>query len=137
MPSGDALVLVEDQRARADETHLAGDDVEQLRKLVQGGSPKPAPDAGHARIGGDLEQPLLGLVAIPQRVLQVLGVGDHGAELEHVEASAMAANAQLAEEDRTAAVELDGDCDRDHQRRHRQQPERCTHEIEASLDRGG
>ena len=58
------------------------------------------PIARHARVLGDLEQPVLRLVAVAQRVLHRIRVGDHRAELEHVEAPAVAPDAQLAEEHR-------------------------------------
>ena len=57
----DAAVLVGYQRARADEAHLAAQDVEQLGQLVERAAAQQPPGPGHARVVGDLEQPV-GLV---------------------------------------------------------------------------
>src|SRR5204862_279712 len=46
----------------------------------------------------------------------------------------VSADAQLAEEDRPAAVELDGDREGDHQRRDREQAYRSPDEVEGLLD---
>ena len=57
MPRLDVPVLVEDERARADERHLARDDVEELRQLVDPPAPQEAPDARDARVVRHLEHP--------------------------------------------------------------------------------
>ena len=57
----DLRVLVEDERARADEAHLAAQDVEQLRQLVERRAAQEAADARDPRVVGDLEQ-AVGLV---------------------------------------------------------------------------
>src|SRR5437763_517397 len=123
-------------RAWPDQAHLAYEDVQELWQLVERAPPQPPPHAGHARVFGDLEESLLRLVAVPERVLQRLGVGHHGAELEHVEAPAVAPDAQLAEEHGPAAVELDRDRYRDQQGRDRQQADGRANQIERALDRG-
>src|SRR5947208_68637 len=69
VPAPDALVLLDDQRARTDEAHLAPDDVEQLGQLIQRGLAQEPAHARDARVLGDLEQPLLCLVAVAERVL--------------------------------------------------------------------
>ena len=62
VPALDLAVLVEHERARADEAHLAAQHVRQLRKLVERGAAQEPPDARDARVVGDLEQ-AVGLVA--------------------------------------------------------------------------
>ena len=54
----DAAVLVLDQRARADEAHLAAQHVPQLGQLVERRAPQDAPHTGDPRVVGDLEQPV-------------------------------------------------------------------------------
>src|ERR1700735_4393771 len=107
MPSLDALILVEDQRTRPNQAHLAAQHVEQLGQLVQGGLSQEVADARYPGILGDLEEALLGFVAIDQGVLELLGFGDHRAELEQPEATLVAPDPHLAEEDGTFGVELD------------------------------
>ena len=130
-----ALVLLDHERARADEAHLAAHDVEQLRQLVQRGACAASRPTRVTRgSSAILNRPSCASLRSRSDVLHRLGVGDHRAELEHVEALAVAADAQLAEEHRAAAVELDRDRDRDQQRRDREQPERGADEVEGALE---
>src|SRR5262245_27894370 len=55
-PVGDARVLVERQGPRADEAHVALEDVDELRQLVERQPPERSSDAGDARIVPGLEQ---------------------------------------------------------------------------------
>ena len=50
-------VLVDHQRPRADEAHLAAQDVEELGELVERGAAQERADARDARVVRDLEQP--------------------------------------------------------------------------------
>ena len=59
-----------------------------------------------------LNSPVAGLVERPQLVLARLGVDDHRAELEDPEVPTVAADSDLAEEDRTARVQADRQRDR-------------------------
>ena len=61
-----------------------------------------------ARVVDQLEQ-ALGVVEVAQLVLARLGIHDHRTELEDLERLAVAADPRLAEEDRSAGVEPDGD----------------------------
>ena len=57
----DLRVLVDDQRPRPDQAHLAAQHVDELRQLVERRRAQEPPDARDARIVGDLEEPV-GLV---------------------------------------------------------------------------
>ena len=72
-----------------------------------------------------------------ERRLALLGVGDHRAELEHAEAAAVAADAELAEEDRARRVEPDRERDDRDDRREREQRQECDQHVERSLDGAG
>ena len=78
--------LHRDRRPRADDRHLAAQDVDQVRQLVERGAAQERADAGDAR------------VALVDRHAgaHVLGARDHRAQLEHVERLAVAADAPLA-----------------------------------------
>ena len=102
--------------ARADEGHVAADDIPQLRQLVERGAAQEAADrgapvdaldtAGGAAVNGD----------------EAGVVGDaHRAELEHLEDLAVLADAALAEEDGTARAAAHGERERDQQRQDEQQ----------------
>src|SRR5206468_2480246 len=76
-----ALDLVGDRRARADEAHVALEDVPELRQLVEARLAEPRTDARHARIAGDLEDRADHLVEVLELGLLRLGILDHRAEL--------------------------------------------------------
>ena len=135
MPALDPQILVEHQRPRPDEAHLAPHDVPQLRQLIQRAAPQQPPDPRHTRILSDLEQPLLRLVAIPQRVLQRIRVRDHRAELQHPETLAMTPDTLLREEHRPTILELHRHSNHSQERRDRQQPHHRTQQVERPLER--
>ena len=89
--------LARDRWARADQAHLAAQDVEQLRQLVQAGAPEEAADRRDARIALHLEQRAARLVAGAQLLQQTIGVLTHRAELPHPEAHAVFANPLLGD----------------------------------------
>jgi hypothetical protein len=124
-PAGDALgygkalalpqVVLFDQvghlGTRPHQRHLAEEDVEELGQLVERGAAQEMPDARDARVVGGLVDELAQAVGLLDQVLQPVGVRHHGAELDHLEGTAILAGAQLAVEDRAAAVEADGEGD--------------------------
>ncbi len=72
-------------RTRADDAHLAAQDVDQLRQLVEAEPAQEAPDPGDARVVGELEHRVAQVIE-PDHVREAfLGVGDHRAELVHLE----------------------------------------------------
>ena len=103
-----------DEWSRPDEAHLATQDVEDLRELIQRRAAQEPPDPGDAWVVGDLEQPVTGLVQRSQLVLVRLGVGDHRPELEDPEVLPVSADSDLTEEDR--ALRVESDRQRDHRR---------------------
>lgn len=90
--------------ARADEGHLAKEDVEELGEFVEGGFAEEAADFGQARI-------LAGLWAGAEGV----GVGAHGAELVEGEGLAAAAGTLLAEDGGAGGIEADKDGEDEHE----------------------
>lgn len=76
-------------RSRADKGHLAGEDVEELRELIDGGFPDEASDAGDARVARNG----------PALLFVGFGLLHHGAELVHHERFVMKADALLLEDD--------------------------------------
>ena len=96
--------LARQRRARADQAHVAAQHVEQLGQLVDGVAAQPPARLGDPRVVLHLEQ--AGLVAGlgVQLGEPLLGVDDHGAELEAAELLAVAADPGLPEEDRAAVV---------------------------------
>ena len=96
-------------RAWADERHVAGEHVEELRNLVDVPAPQPAADPGQRADRCACACWITG--AVVERA--------HGAELDDAERLLIEAVAPLHEEDRPRAVELDEDGDQDQERRQR------------------
>ena len=121
-------------RARPDDRHLAAQHVDQLRQLVEAEPAQEAPDAGHAGVVGELEHRVAQVVEADHVLEPVLGVGDHGPELVHLERAAVEPGAGLVEEHGPAAVELDRDRDQGEERGREQEPDRGDDDVEAALD---
>src|SRR3972149_3749018 len=98
-PARPGLDLRREQSPGTHEAHVAGDDVPELRQLVQSRGAQQAPHAGDAAVT------LGGLQWAPALV----GVGDHGPELPAPEAPAAEPHALLPVEDGSAVARLDGD----------------------------
>src|SRR5262245_38558366 len=60
------VAVVGGQRARPDQRHLALEDVDQLRQLVERGLAQEAADRGDPRVILDLEEQTVGLVLVDQ-----------------------------------------------------------------------
>ena len=133
----DQAVLVDDQWTRPDQRHLPHEHVEELRQLVERGTPQKAADPGDPWVALDLEQTAARLVAVGQGVLLSVGVDDHRAELVDIEDRISAADPTLSEEDRAGRVKPDRQGDDRHQRRQQNQNQPGRHQIEAALDPPG
>ena len=103
------------RRARADDRHLAAEHVDEVGQLVERRAAQQPPDPGDARVAG----------VDREAGADVLGAGDHRAQLEHLELAAVAADAALAVDRPAARLEADGD-DREceHRRGRREHRER-------------
>ena len=98
MPGLEQLVVADRERARADEAHLAAQDVQHLGDLVDREPSQHASDTGDAGIVADLEEGALGLVLRLELGLPGLRVRVHRPELEHAEVPFVQADPQVAEE---------------------------------------
>ena len=97
--------------AWADDAHVAEEDVEELRELVDASFAEEAAHAGDARVVGHLKYGASHLVLVHKFLFELLGVDDHGAELVDLEDTAAQAGAFLLEEHGAFAVELDAEGD--------------------------
>lgn len=90
------LVMGEGVRARPDQRHVALENIDELRQLVDAGPAKPAADPRHPAV-------------VALRLLNDASVlhDFHGSELDDLEGMAVEAPAALPEEDRAAGIELD------------------------------
>ncbi len=138
-PLADVPVLGGNQRARADEAHLAAHHVQQLRQLVDAGAAQEPPDSRHPRVGGRLEHDRRR--AVPEIRVEVrdlrpprLGVDRHRPELPHPEPLVAYAHPLLAEEHRSAGVELDRRGNDQEQRGEEHEGEAREHEIDGPLE---
>lgn len=92
--------LLKRHGARADDGEVTGQHIQELRKLVERGVAQEPADARDARIVVELLLALPGGKLLGSHVLLgvLVGVGDHGAQLEDVDLLAVLANALLPEE---------------------------------------
>lgn len=118
------VVMGERVRAGAHEAHAAVQHVEQLRKLVDAGSPQPFPNAGDALVAGARLNHRLA-------VLQHM----HRSEFANGEVLAVEAATPLLEEDWPGRIEFDRDCDGNQQGREQQEREAGADDIQRPLSR--
>ena len=112
-------------RTRADETHLAGQHVPELRQLVEPVAAQEAAHRGQPRIVA-LREDLAGFA---------LGVLPHGAELDDLERPQGAAHALLAEEHRPGGRQAHRQGGEHEERRGGDRQHRRAAEVEGALDR--
>ena len=108
------------RRARADDRHLAAEDVHEVRQLVERRAPQDLPDARDAGVAGIDGHP----------GADVLGAVDHRAELQDVELAAVEADAALAVDRMPARLQADRDHRRDQQRRGDRQRDGSDDDVE-------
>ena len=104
------------ERSGADQRHVADQDVDQLRQLVQpGAAQEPAEARGPLRIR---QRRAGGVVGEP-----------HGPELVEGEGAQAPARADLTEQERRAEVDQDGECHQHEQGREGDQGERAADDV--------
>src|SRR5688500_17268675 len=107
-PGGAHLVFALGAGARADDGHLAEQDVPELGDFVDGELSHPAADPEDAGVVLELELWAVDFVFLAELLLDFVSVGDHGAELPAAEVAAGSALAYGAVKDRAAGgVDLD------------------------------
>ncbi len=116
-----AMQLVRQHRPGSDDAHVAAQDVPELRQLVEAEPPQHPPQRGHARVAFELlpSRPFRrgGGVGCQMLFQPGLGIGHHGAELEHGKRPAATPDARLAKQHPTAP--------------------RCKHQTERQQQRRG
>ena len=126
IPFGDQVVLVPQGGSRTDETHLTGENVEQLRQLVDRRFPDELSDLGDVRV----------------RVIQLMrggvriGVGIHGAELQDLKDLLVLPDPVLFEEHGALAVEFDGERHDQHRESKENDRKKGAEQIERSFEEG-
>lgn len=133
-----ALDLGCDDGARADEAHVAADDVPKLRQFVEAGLAEEGAELRDARVVLELEVllPLLaGLGVLGEVFLQgFLCIRDHGLELVAREESAILADALVGEDDMAFVVDGDNQEQGQQDGRYQDAAECGEDDIEAALD---
>src|ERR671911_1276954 len=123
-----------ERRPRPHHRHLPSEHVPQLRQLVDRVAAQGPPHPGDARVGAQLEQHAVGLVAVLEVGHQALGADDHRTELDHGEPPPVAPHPGLLEEHGPAAVELDGERHRQEHRGEQHQADQRAHAVPRVLD---
>src|SRR6266496_4376114 len=135
MPDLELHVVAQRQRPRADERHLAAQDVQHLRQLVERIPADEPADARDPRVVLDLEQRSRGFVRALEPGLPCTGVDVHRAELEHPELALAEPDAPVAVEDGAGRIELDRKCDQRPEGRGGDDDQPAHDEVERPLRR--
>ena len=114
---GVAVEVLDQQRARTDQAHLAFEDVEELGQFIQAGGAQEAPEAGEALLVG--EQVTLGITQVA-----------HGAEFVEFEDPTVQPGALLAENHRPAEEKPDEQEQKNQNRRNDDQCNRTDKYIQ-------
>ena len=96
---------------------------------------KSLPDGRDARVVGDLEQSVAGLVERSQLVLAGVGVRDHRAKLDDLEVFPVPANSSLLEEDEPSRFDANRERDRSQNRAEKDDPSAANAESNARFRR--
>lgn len=121
---GELLNEVRALGARADEAHVAVEDVPYLRQLIEAGGADEGADARDARV----------VVGRELRAGVFLGVDAHRAELVDFIGPAEAAGADLAVECRAVVLKLDGEGDERHEGQRDDKGDAGEHDVDRALD---
>src|SRR5947207_6089289 len=111
-------------RPRTDEAHLASENIEELRQLVERPGANETADARAARI----------VFLRPHRAGRVLSADAHRTKLEDLERFSIEAHPHLSIENRSAIFDPDEQRDQQHQRREDDRRGDADDEIERALD---
>ena len=122
--------------SRSYQAHPAGQDIPELRELVDARRPQDAADPGHPRVVGRLEEgTALPLVHRREVVGHLGGVRHHRAELEHVGLNPVPADHGMPVEDRATVFQADADRGRQQHRRGQRKQDGGGHDVDGSLRR--
>src|SRR6266478_5317774 len=114
--------IADRMRPRHDQVHVAAQDVDELRQLVEPEPAQPVADAGDS------------ILILPDPLRVRPGGDAHGAELDQPERSAQAADPVLDEQRRTVRVELDDHGDGRHERGRHHEPDGRHHHADSACD---
>lgn len=133
-----AFDFLGDDRARADEAHVAADDVPELRQFVKTGLPEEGPKLRDARVMFEFEV-FLPLFAGRGIFLEVflegfLGIRDHRLELVAREQHAVLADALMCEDYMSLVVDGHDNGQGNENRRDQDAAEDRADEVEAAFD---
>src|SRR5690606_7547085 len=127
------LDLARQGRAWPDEAHIAPQDIDQLRQLVETELPQVFPDAGQARIVRVLEDPSVTTDGPDQLRPLLVRIGDHASELDHAERPAILPEPGLEVEGTTFGVSPDKPGDDQHRKRQDDERTRRDQDVERAL----
>src|SRR5579883_338276 len=120
--------------ARPHEGHLPNQDVEQLRQFIQACFSQKLPHPGNARITNQLHI----LLVFPQEFgmlcQEFIGIANHGAKLQGIEAMSMQADNFAKMEDRASVIKLDAEGNDDEHRHQDNDARDRQYNIKQALD---
>ena len=124
-----------DVGARANQTHIAAQNIVKLRHLIQTQFANQPPHARAARIVLDLEQGAVGFVHIFQSGFLRFCILHHRAEFVDAKGLAFFTHALLIENNRSRRFQFDSQRNQGHQRRDDDQSSQGNGKINGALDK--
>src|SRR5579883_548028 len=129
--------LVDDDRSRADDAHVAAQHVDQLGKLVQAELAQHRPDDRDARIVLELARrdPFALRIGASLQVAtkHLVAIGNHGAELQAMERLPSVSDPRVAIENGAPIADRDRDCHQKEERREHDQRRQSYEYVDAAF----
>src|SRR5262245_16448719 len=94
-------------RTRADQAHLASEDIPQLRQFINTAFSQPPADARDTRVIGNFKpRTVIPFILLAQLGFQCMGIADHRTEFIEGEAPLTLTNAVQSDKDRSGRINL-------------------------------
>src|SRR6185437_2646842 len=108
--------------SRPDDRHIAGQDIDELRQLVELAFPEEHPQLGDPGVG-----------TYRKRRAGAIGAYDHGAELIDTESATVPSDPLLTEENRATTVQLDEDCHENKYWQQHEEPDGRSYDVHGAF----
>ena len=125
--------FIQRRRSRSHQAHIALQNVDELRELVQACLSQELSDLRDAGIILHLEHQAIHFILCHQLLLTLLSINIHGTELVHFENTAVSPHSLLGEEYRTGRIQLDDGCQYNGKNRENHRSNQSSHNIHQTL----
>ena len=118
---------------RTHDTHLMAEHIDELRQLIDTETPQYATYWCYPRVVSDLEEKTVTFIGVQQARQLLVGVCDHGAELQHRKRLAIDSDAFRGVEDWAPTADLDRDRGDEEDRQGHYEGRQCEAKVKSAL----